>query len=102
RNSISDESLSRSESESSVNTNGNHPAASNGAAGGGLTNGHLSNGHANGNGAVPSITSSLFKLNGTHSGSVNGNSTLLSPGAVSNKSSITLTPTNATKDENDS
>ena len=99
RNSISDESLSRSESETSVNTNGHHPAT-NGPTGG-LTNGHLNNGHVNGNGTVQS--SSLFKLNGGHSGSINGNGSLLSPGALSNISSSTLTPTNGTtKDENDS
>lgn len=108
RNSISDESLSRSESETSVNTNGHHPAAGAEAMGngapGGLVNGHslsLSNGHVNGNGVIQ--PTSLFKLNGSHSGSINGNGSLLSPGAVSNNSSSTLTPNNATaKDENDS
>lgn len=123
RNSISDESLSRSESETSVN----HTTSNGGS---GLTNGghhHLSNGHLGGGGPpapASSVTSplsssilsnggmsSLFKL--SSNGGVNSNGTtgpltaaitptLLSPGGLSNKSSITLTPTNATKDENDS
>lgn len=117
RNSISDESLSRSESENSVNnTNGHHhyhastttvttiasttatPSNNKQTTGAIIANGHLNNGHVNG-------ISSLFKLNGLNSGAAAATPTtvsMLSPIAI--KTPNTLSPySNATaKDENDS
>lgn len=109
RNSISDESLSRSESESSVNnTNGHHGSnSSNGhvPAPPPLPNGHLNNGHLNGSNGIQ--TSSLFKLNGTalNGGSaISANGSILSPGSTTPaKTPNTLSPYSANaKDENDS
>ncbi|KAJ6223608.1 hypothetical protein RDWZM_002153 [Blomia tropicalis] len=91
RNSISDESLSRSESETSVN-NGN----------GSLGNGHIGNNgtHVNGNGSISNIngngnnnTSSLFKLNGSYigNGSILSSPTLSTSTTITNSSTTTAT-----------